>query len=124
MSHTKGELKTGNTTDHNIMLVCGKNGKYVCSVRVKQTGGGAIAEAMESERIANAEHLALCWNSHDDLLAACKDLINANVYARQVSLRDEAPRGSVWGEARSCLDAAKLNAQTIIRKIEARVLTD
>ncbi|KKK88926.1 hypothetical protein LCGC14_2738230, partial [marine sediment metagenome] len=38
----------------------------------------------------------------DALLAACKDLINANVYARRVSLRDEAPRGSVWGEARSC----------------------
>ena len=76
MSHTKGELKTGNTTDHNIMLVCGKNGKYVCSVRVKQTGGGAIAEAMESERIANAERLVLCWNSHDALLAACELAFN------------------------------------------------
>lgn len=74
-----------------------------------------------------SHRLALCWNSHDtltrqrdELLKACRDLINANAYARRVSLRDEAPRGSVWGEARSTLDAAKLKAQKVIHKIEAK----
>ena len=53
----------------------------------------------------------------DDLLAACRDLIEANEYARLVSFRlDESPRGSVWGGVRSRLDAAKLNAQNAIAK--------
>ena len=60
----------------------------------------------------------------DDLLAACKDLINANAYAKQVSLRDEPPRGSVWGGVRSSLASARINAQVIIRKIESKAACD
>lgn len=56
----------------------------------------------------------------NDLLKVCKDLIKANEYARKVSLRNETPRGIVWGDARSQLDTTRLKAEIIIAKIEKK----
>lgn len=67
------------------------------------------------------EHIHYCQfrtleASRKELVEACKELIKANEYARCVSLRDEAPRGSVWGDARSHLDTTKLKAEIAIAK--------
>lgn len=66
------------------------------------------------EDAANCQHLVQCWNSHDDLLAACRELIEANKYARAVSLKHEAPRGSIWCEARLLLDTSRLAGEAAI----------
>ncbi|KKK62006.1 hypothetical protein LCGC14_3008660 [marine sediment metagenome] len=120
MSHTKGKWEAHNKmteTESGLKIIP----VYNFAPNTRPTGRCICAvSGHDPEAQANARLIAAA----PALLAACKDLINANVYARRVSLRGEAPQGSVWGEARSCLDAAKLNAQTIIRKIEARVLTD
>ncbi len=72
--HTEGELKTESTIAGDIIIVGSKSCEYICSITVKQMAGGAIAEAMEPARIANAEHLVNCWNSHDALLNQVKIL--------------------------------------------------
>ena len=55
-------------------------------------------------------------STNKDLVEVCEGLIDANEYARKVSLRDESPRGIVWGDVRSRLDARKLKAQSAISK--------
>lgn len=82
MEHTKGKLDLGNTTSDNIILVGGKKREYICSIRVQQTGGGAIAEAMKPKRIANAKELVRRWNAFEEggiieeLRKACKGLVH------------------------------------------------
>ena len=69
--HTKGKIDYQDSSDR-IIIVGRKNRDYICTVQIKQTCGGAIAESMEGKRKANAAHIKCCWNSHDDLLAACE----------------------------------------------------
>ncbi len=38
-------------------------------------GGYGSGSASSRENVANAERLVLCWNAHDDLLAACEDAL-------------------------------------------------
>ncbi len=63
MEHTKGKLRTGlfcrifDSSDKSIARCAGDGSSY----------GLATNEA-------NAERLVLCWNSHDALLEACKDI--------------------------------------------------
>lgn len=35
-----------------------------------------VPEGLEGEQIANAHRLALCWNSHDELLTALRRLLS------------------------------------------------
>ena len=51
-----------------------------------------------------------------NLLTACKRLIDANEYARNISLRKEPPRGGIWSDVRQHLDAARLKAEAAIKK--------
>jgi len=113
MSHTKGELEVFANSFGQRILVRAKGKGFNVAYCGDDYDGFSL-----QEQEANAERLALCWNSHDRLLAACKDLIDANEYARKVSLREESPRGMVWGEVRSRLDAAKLNAKAAITEAE------
>ena len=90
MEFTKGELEIGNTTYHNIIIVGGKNREYICSVRIQQTGGGAIAAAMEPKRIANAKEIVRRWNAFekdglvDELREALKENYEFTKYAGAV----------------------------------------
>lgn len=71
--HTKGEIDYRDFSDR-IIIVGGENKSYICTVQIKQTCGGAIAESMEDVRKANAAHIKLCWNSHDTLTKQQYDL--------------------------------------------------
>lgn len=78
--HTKGKADYRDSSDR-IIIVGGENRDYICTVQIRQTWGGAIAESMEDIRKANAKRLILCWNSHDKLteqrdklLAVCEDV--------------------------------------------------
>ena len=69
--------KIGRTLGPDIMIIGAESGNYVCSVRIQQTGGGAIAEAMEPIREANAQLIVAAPETkqqRNDLLAACKNL--------------------------------------------------
>lgn len=73
MEHIKGKAEYQDSSDR-IIIVGGPNRNYICTVQIKQTCGGTIGGLMECSRRANAERIKLCWNSHDDLLAACEEL--------------------------------------------------
>ncbi len=54
----------------------GKVGASGCAIYSEKTDQPiciASGPATIEERIANTNHLALCWNSHDTLLKACKE---------------------------------------------------
>jgi hypothetical protein len=68
MEHTEGKIKFGKTSEPILIISCEKSSQYICNVRIHQSGGGAIAEAMEENRKANAHRLVKCWNSHDKLI--------------------------------------------------------
>ena len=50
----------------------------------------------------------------DALKAALEEMIESNKYARHISLRNESPRGSIWGDVRSKLDATRLKAESAL----------
>ena len=122
MSYTKGKLLVDRYTIHCIRDGVDTRIAHIGIMPIKFKDRKSLNEnemvRVDKENEANAERLVLCWNSHDKLLAACKDLMDANEYARKVSLREESPRGMVWGEVRSRLDAAKLNAKAAITEAE------
>ena len=69
-SHTPGELTVERHPGHarderNVLIDTDGLRVAVVSVNGSPRGNSPIAEA-------NAARLALAWNSHDDLLAACK----------------------------------------------------
>jgi len=69
-----------------------------------------LVETKACYRILKAEN--------KELIEVVEALISANDYARHCSLRDEPPRGSIWGDVRSRLDAAKLKAEIILMKVK------
>lgn len=72
--HTPGPWYTEHVLDSGkTMVFGGKTSRYICSVTIKQLGGGVIAESMESERKANARLIAAA----PDLFEACKELVRA-----------------------------------------------
>ena len=72
-------------------------------------------DARDKEVLANARLIAAA----PELLEACKKMLEANLAARNLSLKDGAlPRGTAWGIVRSWLDAAKLNARQAIAECE------
>ena len=105
--HTEGKVHFGKTDDDKIMIL-NKSGIYICTIQIKQQGGGAIAAVMEDVRRANAEHLKLCWNSHDSrdaLLEACKG-------ARK--LYDEMARGPLGNAAKFGPDFEPMSDEDIL----------
>ena len=72
MEHTKGKWEVSKMYDDGSVHIHGDNNKeYVCSVQIKQISGGAIAEAMESGRKANARLIATA----PMLLGACRSAL-------------------------------------------------
>ena len=61
-----------------------------------------------AENRANAEHLALCWNSHDDLVAALETFVAA--FAQYLTDHDYAwdgPTNAADAQARAAIAAAQ-----------------
>lgn len=78
MEHTKGKLIVSKIYDDgSVHLHGGENKDYICAIQIKQIGGGAIAAAMEGIRMANAEHIRLCWNGWDELIKQRDALLDA-----------------------------------------------
>jgi len=67
--YTKEKWEIGNSSPDEIIIVAGKNREYICSVQIKQIGGGAIAEVMEDGRQANARRICQCVNNFDQMTA-------------------------------------------------------
>ena len=67
--YTQGSIMFGKS-DRAIIIIGEEERDYIASVQIEQTGGGAIAETMESKRLANANRLVKCWNEHDKLFKA------------------------------------------------------
>ena len=89
MSHTKGELEVFANSFGQRILVRAKGKGFNVAYCGDDYDGFSL-----QEQEANAERLALCWNSHDKLLEACKVLykiIVANdVLPKSVSYMKEA----------------------------------
>lgn len=64
--HTKGEL---------VVL----DDKYTITTKERNKLYVAQTHPADPEHIANAEHLVKCWNSHDDLLKACENLVRGQL---------------------------------------------
>ena len=96
MEHTKGELKiVPNYRGHKVLLKT-KSSDFINPITKERQSIAAITDDIHGElelREANAKHLVLCWNSHDELqakadshdtlLAACE---NALVTIRIMSI--------------------------------------
>lgn len=61
MDHTKGELELGDIYPWELWIEAKEGNVHIADVH-----------GNKAARIANAERLALCWNTHDALLEACK----------------------------------------------------
>jgi hypothetical protein len=72
MSHTKGKLEVDKTIDHTVSphRVC-----YLIFTEDPLVFIATTFKDSETDR-AKAERLCLCWNTHDDLLEALKELVN------------------------------------------------
>ncbi|KKL19816.1 hypothetical protein LCGC14_2461660 [marine sediment metagenome] len=71
--HEKWEFQD---SDEQIIIVGGKDRDYICSIQIKQCGGGAIASAMEGRRKANARCICRDHNNVDALLDAVEKAMN------------------------------------------------
>jgi hypothetical protein len=76
MSHTKGKLKTEAASDHPDTdprwLLTGE----VYKPRSGKSETMILATTCGGNDEANAKRIVLCWNTHDDLLEACKGLLS------------------------------------------------
>ena len=68
MEHTKGKVKVGTSMDSTDILVL--SGEHQDAIA--NTGVVFFHDIDLREREANAKRIVKCWNSHDDLLEACK----------------------------------------------------
>ena len=73
--HTQLPWRFGRTDMSESIMIVDNHDNYVAAVRIRQTGGGAISAAMEGPRRSNAEFIVRACNSHDELLEACKAVI-------------------------------------------------
>ena len=81
--HTKGKLEIIGK-GHHAYLDC-----------LAASGPVRLVEIMMPHRfdsMVDAKHLKLCWNSHDDLLAACKAFVEAHEKSHQLEKTDMALR--------------------------------
>ena len=62
MEHTKEKLQIYNTYDYDIILFT--------NTEPALEGGIALVQGNTEQSEANAARLALCWNTHDDLVEA------------------------------------------------------
>ncbi len=67
MERTKGELEI--TEGVKIYIVPVEADEIICEIPYDYAKD---FNKTEQELLANAKRLVKCWNSHDDLLAACK----------------------------------------------------
>lgn len=67
MAETKGELRIYKGFE-KLYLYSTSSGIRIADI----PDTGAITK---EECIANAARMKLCWNSHDDLVAACRELV-------------------------------------------------
>ena len=93
--HTKGELRA-----EGIYLT--KDGRTFARMH---TGPGPSYSAGVEEK-ANAARLALCWNCHDDLVAALDQLLHETVEAGFATAEDYGWPKSI-ADARAALAKAR-----------------
>ena len=88
-THTAGKLTLG---IDNVLYA----GEFMSVVQVAKVRlGGPTSSDQET---ANAEHLALCWNSHEGLVAALEAIVDAWSAGDALGRgphRDSEPRASV-----------------------------
>ena len=72
--HTKGKLVTGrHDVDSSRIDIGLKLKQHFCTIA--EVVCFDVDDMNYEEDRDNATHLVLCWNTHDDLLAACKEAI-------------------------------------------------
>lgn len=74
-THTQGEL----ATDGLLLYIKGQNigQSKLGQVYTKETGlNNDGSQKEDTERLANAERLVLCWNTHDKLVAVVKEYMD------------------------------------------------
>ena len=94
-------------SDERITIVGGKNRGYICSVQIKQTGGGAIAAAMEDTRKANARRICHTHNNFDALLEALKNIRNYEVAGHVIRGDKTAPKSHICWTAEQAIAQAE-----------------
>ena len=73
MEHTKGKLSLNNYHYPHAFLVIRKGSEDNDAFpRPRKICDVTLEGKTEEEYEANAKHLVRCWNSHDNLLAACE----------------------------------------------------
>ncbi len=78
--HTKGELLVSSST-----ILVTKECKIIA--RTEPLGIGDLDVGIE-EAMANAERLKLCWNNHDELLTALRDIVQYDEARRKMASQD------------------------------------
>jgi hypothetical protein len=114
VSATPTPLRYGNTGPDQVMIL-DANGDYVCSVQIVQTGGGMIAQAMESRRLANAALIVKAVNAYAPMLEALEAVVEgceATARAMGIDPKKEASANpqSPMGKAYAALASAKGSA--------------
>ena len=107
MEHTDSKL-----TVSSGVLICTEKAEIVANCSPM---GVPDLELTYSEAVANAARLALCWNTHDDLVEALNDIKNGmypiDIVAELGSISVEEFRGKAicWLQerARAALSAAR-----------------
>jgi hypothetical protein len=94
--HTKGMLAV-HKTQTNVELRGGQLPPIVNWM------GFDDGDRTHAEHVANAERLCLCWNVHNDLLAACEAML-----AVQVASGSVVPRGFKAAQRKARLALSKV----------------
>lgn len=88
--HSQGELVIGGSltgpTTPSVQPFCAKDWPHtslqigyetiaVCPAQTRERVPGVIGKPVKGSDRANAERLALCWNTHEELVAVCKTML-------------------------------------------------
>ena len=86
--HTQLPWRFGRTDMSESIMILDYKNDYVATIQIRQIGGGAISEAMEGPRRANAHFIVRACNSHDALLEALKNSLPLIAGKRLKGLND------------------------------------
>lgn len=112
--HTKGELIVGwglGLTGPNCAFTVGLESRTRNKFLVISQGDKLIAILPDCENTTkeDAKRLVLCWNSHDDLLAALREIVNYDEARRKTASQDPGimPKSVVCNIAEAVIAKAK-----------------
>lgn len=118
--HTKGEMKVSSTTIY--ILDTDRHGRECNRVYATVQPGSWEFQVTAEEVEANARRLALAWNTHDELVAACKAQMRLIEGLRSTNMYYRIGKRPTEKALDMILDADEVQKRALdaIAKVEAR----